>query len=166
MPGAVSSSRDAAATILYFRISTLRLRTGRDFIYSRPRGISGSHLIPGALELSSAVARREYLPGKTRPFPPPLSPSTSIRRLGRCARVRYPANTMCDLLQPSRLTLNCVRRALALDKRRAIFIVFETFIKYFSYLKCNHGYDFSCLSGCFLILCYLYSFYENFFRPL
>lgn len=119
-PSAVSSGRDAAASTLYFRISTLRLGTGRDFIYSRPHGISGSHLIPGAPGLSGAAARREYLSGKARPFPP-LLPSSNIRRLARDTRDRYRCHAVRDLLQPSRLTLNRVRCA---NDKRAIFILF------------------------------------------
>lgn len=87
-PSAVSSGRDAAASTLYLRISTFRLGTGRDFIYSRPHGISGSHLIPDAPGLSGAAARRD-LSGKTHPSPP-LLPSSSIRRLARDTRDRLP----------------------------------------------------------------------------
>lgn len=69
---------DAAASILYLRISTLRLGTGRDFIYSRPHGISGSHLIPGAPGLSSAAARRES-----------ISPRKLVPSLARSPRLAF-----------------------------------------------------------------------------
>lgn len=127
-PGAFSSGRDVAASTLYLRISSLRLGTSRDFIYSQPHGkrVASNLGRSRALECSSPrrVSLRE---NSSLPFSFPLSPPSAHPLLppafGDSPEVLEFGTWLirCVIYSQSRLTSNCVRWWRT--KRGAVFIL-------------------------------------------